>query len=364
MRTLLDLPVTDLGFFYDWLIVDVILDEPRVFDPINLQICDPARPTTAVSGGPGRRRWEFMRLPHESVDELHEETRAWELLEPWDVHPGNANLERHAVYTFNARYADQWRAGRVFLAGDAAHLMPPFAGQGMCAGLRDAANLAWKLDLVLGGLAADALLDSYQSERMPSARAAIEFSIELGKVICVPDAAEAAARDEAMAVGVDGTGPPPGLPDIEQGFIHSTAPHAGSQLVQGKVDGRPFDEAHGNGWRLVVRGADTDRIGSDERTWFETIGGKIVALDGPDAWFDQWFSRARHHVCVAATRLLRLRHGPDDRGRDVAPRRPPRSPGAGDDDVKLVNQGGHPTMSFRTRDAAVGGASPLPAADE
>ena len=79
--------------------------------------------------------------------------------------------------------------------------MPPFAGQGMCSGLRDAANLAWKLDLVLAGVAADALLDSYQSERLPSAKAAIEFSMELGKVICVPDPAEAAARDEAMASG-------------------------------------------------------------------------------------------------------------------------------------------------------------------
>ncbi len=160
VRMLTGLPVTDLGFFYDWLIVDVILAEPRVFDPINLQICDPTRPTTAVSGGPGRRRWEFMRLPHEPLDELNEETRAWELLAPWDVRPDNAQLERHAVYTFNARYAEKWRSERVFLAGDAAHLMPPFAGQGMCSGLRDAANLAWKLDLVLGGIAADELLDT------------------------------------------------------------------------------------------------------------------------------------------------------------------------------------------------------------
>jgi 2-polyprenyl-6-methoxyphenol hydroxylase-like FAD-dependent oxidoreductase len=298
--TLLGLPVTDLGFFYDWLIVDVILDEPRTFDPINLQICDPARPTTAVSGGPGRRRWEFMRLPHESLDELNDEARAWELLAPWDVHPGNARLERHAVYTFNARYAEQWRAGRVFLAGDAAHLMPPFAGQGMCSGLRDAANLTWKLHLVLDHLAADALLESYQSERMPSAKAAIEFSIELGKVICVPDPAEAAARDEAMAAGVDGTGPAPGLPAITSGFIHSTAPHAGTQLVQGKDGGRPFDEVYGNGWRLVVLGADVDRMGAGERAWFESIGGRVVALADPDELFVRWF--AEHDTTCALQR--------------------------------------------------------------
>jgi 2-polyprenyl-6-methoxyphenol hydroxylase-like FAD-dependent oxidoreductase len=296
-----DLPVTDLGFFYDWLIVDVILDQQREFNPMNLQICDPARPTTAVSGGPGRRRWEFMRLPDESPDELSEEARAWELLAPWDVNPGNARLERHAVYTFNARYAQNWRAGRVFIAGDAAHLMPPFAGQGMCSGLRDASNLAWKLDLVLGDHAADALLDSYQAERLPSALAAIEFSIELGKVICVPDPAEAAVRDELMAAGVEEVpAPAPGLPDITIGFIHPTAPHAGTQFVQGKDGGRWFDEMHGNGWRLVLLGADIEHIGPSERAWFESIGGRTVALSEPDPLFVRWF--ADHETTCALQR--------------------------------------------------------------
>jgi hypothetical protein len=241
-----------------------------------------------------------MRLPHESLHELHEESRAWELLAPWDVRPDNARLERNAVYTFSARYADQWRAGRVLLAGDAAHLMPPFAGQGMCSGLRDAANLAWKLAFVLDGVAGDQLLDSYQSERLPSAMAAIRFSVDLGKVICVPDPAEAAARDAAMAADVDGTGAPPGLPSIDDGFVHPSSPHAGIQLVQGKIDGRPFDQVHGNGWRLVANRPDAEPVAAHERAWFESIGGKVVVLDQPDPWFDRWFTE--HHTTYALQR--------------------------------------------------------------
>jgi 2-polyprenyl-6-methoxyphenol hydroxylase-like FAD-dependent oxidoreductase len=274
VRTLAGLPSHDLGFFYDWLIVDVILDPPRVFDPVNVQICDPARPTTAVSGGPGRRRWEFMRLPHETRDELHDEARAWELLAPWDVHPGNARLERHAVYTFNARFVERWRAGRVLVAGDAAHLMPPFAGQGLCAGIRDAANLAWKVDLVLRSLAPEALLDTYQQERLPHARRAIELSMELGRVICVPDPAEAAARDAAMAAAVRPEPvDAPQLPGLDGGLVHPTAALAG----------RPF--ARGDGWRLVVSGLDAAAIDPAARAWFSSLGGTVVAADGDDGWF-------------------------------------------------------------------------------
>ena len=211
------------------------------------------------------------------------------------MRPDNARLERHAVYTFNARYAERWRTGRVLLAGDAAHLMPPFAGQGMCSGMRDAANLAWKLDLVLDGRAGDALLDTYQSERLPSARAAIDLSMELGKVICVPDPAEAAARDAAMAASVDGTGPAPGLPGITSGLISSSAPHAGRQLVQGRVDGRLSDEVHGNGWRLVTI---ADAVAAPG--WFSAIGGAVVALAEPDSTFARWF--AEHDTAYALQR--------------------------------------------------------------
>ncbi|MFI5040875.1 MAG: bifunctional 3-(3-hydroxy-phenyl)propionate/3-hydroxycinnamic acid hydroxylase [Acidimicrobiales bacterium] len=301
VRTVTGLPMHDLGFFYDWLVVDVILDDARLFDPMNLQVCDPVRPTTVVSGGPGRRRWEFMCLPDESLEDLNSEQRAWELLGPWDVHPGNARLERHAVYTFRARYAERWRAGRVFVAGDAAHLTPPFAGQGMCAGLRDAANLAWKLDLVLTGHAPDALLDSYGEERLPSARAAIEFAMELGKVICVPDPAEAAARDEAMAaaVGPEASDVPP-LPGLDHGIIDPSAPHAGQLFIQPSVDGRLLDDVHGAGWRLVTVDPDSAALDATALDWFESIGGRLVPLLRPGPVAGRWF--ADHNVTWALQR--------------------------------------------------------------
>jgi len=301
VRGLVGVTVTDLGFFYDWLIVDVALHEPRIFDPMNLQICDPARPTTLVSGGPGRRRWEFMRLPDESVDELNDEARAWQLLADWDITPDNATLERHAVYTFQARWADQWRVGHVLLAGDAAHQMPPFAGQGLCSGLRDAANLAWKLDLVLTGRAPDGLLDAYGQERAANVRAVIEFSMELGKIICVPDPADAAARDELMSAGAmqAGAQPVPPLPGIVGGVRFGGDPLAGELFIQGRVsDGdraARCDDVVGSGWRLVTMDADiAASLPAETAAWFADIGGRVVTLgDGGlgdvDGVYDWWF---------------------------------------------------------------------------
>ena len=305
VRQLLDIPSTDLGFFYDWLIVDVVLNEPRVYDPINVQVCDPARPTTVVSGGPGRRRWEFMRLPTESLDDLNDIDAAWRLLAAWDVTPDNATLERHAVYTFSARNADQWRRGRVLLAGDAAHLMPPFAGQGMCSGIRDAANLSWKLDTVLAGRSDAAVLDSYTHERLPHARAVIDLSIELGKIICVPDPAEAAARDEIMSAGVtDHRTSIPSLPPLAGPLLPASDPVAGHVFPQGiiAVDGerRRFDDVHGAGWRLVTVDADPIDLDPELGQWFSGESGEVVAIGthaDVEGTYATWFAE---HGCTWA----------------------------------------------------------------
>jgi hypothetical protein len=281
VRSLTGITMEDRAFFYDWLVVDVVFHEPRVFDPLNVQICDPARPTTVVSGGPGRRRWEFMALPGESVEFLNEEATAWRLLERFDARPDNARLEKHAVYRFQARWVEEWRRGRVLLAGDAAHQTPPFAGQGLCSGLRDAANLAWKLDLVLRDLAPDALLDAYGLERGPNMRAVIQLAIDMGKLICVADPDEAAARDAAFIAADDGglTDIPP-FPPIAQGVILAGSPCAGELFIQAEVeaDGRRvrFDDAVGAGWRLVTLAEPA--LDPDLAEWFATIGGAAVAF--------------------------------------------------------------------------------------
>ncbi len=305
VRPHLGATVTDLGFFFDWLIVDLLPHEPQVWQPLNVQVCDPARPTTLVSGGPRRRRWEFMRLPGESIDDLNNEQTAWRLLAPWGFSAANSTLERHAVYRFQARWVDRWRNGRLLLAGDAAHQMPPFAGQGMCSGLRDAANLAWKLDFVLAGRAAEALLDTYASERIPHVRAVINFSMELGKVICVPDPADAAARDAMMiAAAKYGYVPPqPPPPGLGPGLLHEGDPRAGHLFLQGRV-GRAgatglFDDVVGRGWTLLSPSLDpAAHLDADAAEFFASLGGisAQVGTDAPvrdlDGVYAQWFAGA------------------------------------------------------------------------
>ena len=157
----------------------------------------PGRPTTIVQSGPRHRRWEFMLLPHEQPSDFEDPERVWSLLEPW-YRPEDGPLTRSAVYEFRSMLADQMRSGRALLVGDAAHLTPPFLGQGLCSGLRDAANVAWKLDLVLRGLAPRAAAEHNRCERQPQNEAIIRLAIELGKVLCQLDPQAAAERDAML----------------------------------------------------------------------------------------------------------------------------------------------------------------------
>lgn len=301
IRALAGLAVSDLQYQAEWLIVDVRPAEPARWSPLNVQVCDPARPTTAVSGGRGRRRFEFMRLPGDAEDGFGSAATAWRLLAPWDLTPANAVLERHAVYTFSARLVDQWRRGRLLVAGDAAHQMPPFAGQGLCSGLRDAASLAWKLDLVLAGKAPEALLDTYGTERERQVRAAIDFSVELGKIICVLDPAAAADRDRDFApIAAAGPAPIPDQPLPGPGIWLPGDPQAGQLALQAPVgrDGSRvrLDDATGGGWMLLGQTRDpAGELPFELARWWESLGGRglHVAAGGPvddgTGAYGRWF---------------------------------------------------------------------------
>ena len=214
----------DRGFEADWLVIDVMLKEGVTIEKLGIpaagQYCNPVRPTTIVPAGvnEGRvyRRWEFMRLPGESIEELESEEKVWSLLERW-AGPDEIDLVRHKVYNFRSLLADRWRDGRIMIAGDAAHVMPPFMGQGMCAGMRDAWNLQWKLGLLLDGKADDRLLDTYERERRPHVSQITDISIYLGKIICIPDEAAAAERDKLFLERL--ADPPPPFPALADGLI-------------------------------------------------------------------------------------------------------------------------------------------------
>jgi flavoprotein hydroxylase len=281
--------VTDLGFSYDWLLCDVALTEPRTFEPTNMQICDPARPTTVVASGPGRRRWEFMRLPGESIDELNRSETAWQLLKSFDVTPENAVLNRHTVYRFRAAWADEWRRGRVLLAGDAAHSMPPFTGQGMCSGIRDVLNLTWKLDLVLRGTARDTLLDSYTAERLPHVQQTIDTAVKLGRMVCVTEESAAAARDAAERPTHRGTAPAThplrsGL--LYKGITATAAPPAGELIPQGRITANGttdlFDNIVGTGFVLLGTEEPTTALDETHRRFLTAIGAHVVHFASHD----------------------------------------------------------------------------------
>jgi 3-(3-hydroxy-phenyl)propionate hydroxylase len=204
IRQLAGITMEDLGFTERWLVVDIKAETGLdAWDGVE-QICDPARPATFMHVTGDRYRWEFQLGDGEDEADLITPAALGALLRPWTGRGDLDGLEiiRSTSYTFRARLASRFCAGRVFLLGDAAHLTPPFIGQGLAAGLRDADNLAWKLTYVLTGLAGPDLLDSYETERRPHARALIKKAVRVGWAMTGGQDRAAAVRRIALAAAV------------------------------------------------------------------------------------------------------------------------------------------------------------------
>ena len=178
-----------------WVVLDAKVDEESESGPERCEFhCNPERPTVTMPMPGGRRRWEFMFLAGDSEEEMLSQDRIAQMVAgAGGARP--AEVERALVYTFHARLADKWGEGRVFIMGDAAHLTPPFAGQGMNTGVRDAGNLWWKIAAVEREVAGQEILDTYQAEREPHAKAMIALAVRLGGIVQTPKRSVARVRD-------------------------------------------------------------------------------------------------------------------------------------------------------------------------
>jgi 3-(3-hydroxy-phenyl)propionate hydroxylase len=277
VRSAMGVAVEDLGYEERWVVVDVNLLEDAELPTITTQYCDPDRPATYVPGRGAHRRWEFMLAEGEDARTLERPDVIHAMLGRY-VDPAKVEIVRASLYTFHSLLGRDWRSGRVLLAGDAAHQTPPFLGQGMCSGIRDAQNLSWKLAAVVNGSAPDSLLDTYQAERAPHFRAIMERAIECGRIVGVFDHDVAEVRNKEFLRRM-GEGDVPfssyRVPSLAGGLIGPGSPApAGGLSRQGYVEDqqghrRLLDEVVGGGAVLLVAGeewsaspADAVRLGA------------------------------------------------------------------------------------------------------
>jgi len=254
-------------------------------------VCDPAMPVVSCPQPGGHHRFEFALKDGDTKEHFESDETVHDLISRY-VDPNEVDVKRQLVYTFNAVVADRWRNGRVLLAGDAAHMTPQFVGQGMNAGVRDADNLSWKLAAVVKGGADPKILDTYESERRPHAKAMIDFSVFNKSVVSIKSPAGAAARNAAMKTvvkvpGLGGWVRSAGMkpkPRFKKGtYLGLPQRVAGRLFPQPEVrryDGRPvrLDDTLGTGWSVIGFGVDPREVlGSDLATW-ERLGATFATI--------------------------------------------------------------------------------------
>lgn len=329
-----------------WLVVDLANDP--LGHPNSEVGADPDRPYASISIAHGIRRFEFMIHADESDEQAEDDAFLARMLAPFVPHPDRVDVIRRRVYTHHSRIAGSFRRGRLLLAGDAAHLMPVWQGQGYNSGIRDATNLGWKLAAVVNGQAADALLDSYDVERRKHARAMIDLSTMVGRAISPTNRRVAAVRD----IAIRSASIVPSLkrfvlemrfkpmPRYEQGAVVHTVPHSpvGTLFIQPSVDTRDqqnvlLDEVLGTGFAVLCWNNDPRKIlGPAAFADWQSLGARFVSArplsqlgwtgsDDPDvvivgdrdgglkAWFDNHKESVlflRPDRCIAGACIAQL----------------------------------------------------------
>lgn len=269
-RKRLDITPVDQGFDQHWVVIDMewLGDETELRGGAT-QICDPARPGTFVPGDKWHRRWEFQALPGETAEELTTDEKVWELVAPW-MTPDQGRIIRAVSYRFHAVVADQMQKGNVFLAGDSAHQMPPFNGQGLNSGLRDVFNLAWKMGMVARGTAADQLLATYDDERRPHAAQVVAHAVDTGRLIDQLSGKDVEADESAGYGGRD-------FPAVEGGLFHGDGVFVGQPASCERTGAGSSDDRFGRGFAILVADASLEV----PAVWRE-LEAIVVPVDGAE----------------------------------------------------------------------------------
>ena len=252
---------------------------------------DKRRPAVDIALSLGTHRWELPLEPHETEADFATHEQLWERLNAMGVTKDDVDLHQHAFYKHHVRRAERWRAGRVFLIGDAAHLMPPWAGQGMQSGIRDGFNLCWKLMAVLAGQLPDSVLDSYEVERAPDVERYTQISYQTGRIV----KQELSDTEMAAMMPQPGVEPPPSPllapPRVHGGWLTGEAGDAsvvGKYVPQPRVsrcNGRSdlLDRVIGNGFVLLGDSGDpASLLTAEQRTQWDALGATYHAVRSPD----------------------------------------------------------------------------------
>ncbi len=288
VRESLGIARDDFGFNERWLNIDGECKRPLpAVVRQTRQYCDPARGHMTMPIGNARQRFEFAVLRDETTESMEAPETALQILKKYHgIGPDDISIIRQIVYTFECRLAQTWRKGRVLLAGDAAHTMPPYLGQGACSGIRDSANLAWKLDLVLRGHTGDQLLDEYERERREHVTYIMKTACSFGKVANTHNRVAAFIRDLVFRMKL--LPPPPPFPAIKTGIVQKSAKASeasgiGTVAPQGHIyigDRKALlDELSGYRFILLSRTNPVHMLSARQRRFLDELGCLMLTLD-------------------------------------------------------------------------------------
>jgi 3-(3-hydroxy-phenyl)propionate hydroxylase len=253
---------------------------------------DKRRPVVDIPLALGNHRWEFPLEPNESQDDFQTHEQLWKLLKTMGVSPENVEIHQHAFYKHHVRHAERWRVKRVFLLGDAGHLMPPWAGSGMQSGIRDAFNICWKLAQVIKGKLPDSLLDTYESERAPNVAEITQISEQMGRVIKLQmkgrEKLEAFIGMLLYKLGLPLPDAPIAKPPtLEKGWLRGPIGKrsaVGQMIPQPRIStttGKqgPLDNVLSNGFALIGDHVDpVTFLSTKEKSDWDALGAKYIAL--------------------------------------------------------------------------------------